>query len=183
MRKRAVPYDPERHDRRSIRLPAYDYRRAGGYFVTTCTQGRACLFGEVIGGQMRLNDRGRIADEEWRRTAEVRENVRLDAFVIMPNHMHGIIVIVDNDRRDTARRVPTREFGDPVSGSLPTIIGAYKSAVTKRINHLRGISGETVWQRNYYDHVIRNRDDLYRIRRYIQENPARWRRDRYYAAP
>jgi REP element-mobilizing transposase RayT len=110
----AVAYDPDRHDRRSMRLPAYDYRWAGAYFVTICTHEKRLLFGEVTRERMRLSPCGRVAADEWHRTAELRESVALDAFVVMPNHVHGIVVITDGpsgnrdshgNRRDTMHRV------------------------------------------------------------------------------
>jgi REP element-mobilizing transposase RayT len=189
-----MPYDPEKHDRRSIRLPDHDYGQPGAYFITLCTHGRTYLFGDVVDGRMRLNAFGRIVAEEWHRTERIRDNVALDAFVVMPNHVHGVVVITgdaddsdgtggsnSNRRRDTARRAPTgaiRRFGKPRPGSLPTIVGALKSAATRRINRWRGTPGEPVWQRNYYEHIVRGRRALQRIRQYIRQNPARWRRDR-----
>lgn len=187
-----MPYDPDQHNRRSIRLKGYDYTQPGAYFVTICTYKRVWLFGDVVDGRMRLNPFGRIVADEWRRTERLRDNVALDAFVVMPNHVHGIIVIAadpdgdgSNHCRDTARRVPTgtnRRFGQPRPGSLPTIVGAFKSACTRRINRLRVAAGAPVWQRNYYEHVVRNRRALERIRRYIRQNPARWHRDRNHPA-
>ena len=166
------------HHRHSLRLRGYDYAQAGAYFVTICTQGRECLFGEVVDGEMRLNEWGRIVGDEWMKTAEIRDEIELDAWVVMPNHCHGIVVLND-DGRGTARRTPTVEqFGQPVPGSIPTIIRAFKSAVTKRINELRGTPGNSLWQRNYYEHIIRNDDDLARIREYIVNNPLQWALDR-----
>jgi len=150
-----MSYDPTKHDRRSIRLPTWDYRWPGAYFVTVCTHGRASIFGAVRDGRMHRNPFGRIVAEEWDRTGH-RDNVVLDAFVVMPDHVHGVLhITADTDstpRRVTARRDPTcsdRQFGQPKSGSLPTIVGAFKSAVTKRINRLRKMHGASVWQRNF----------------------------------
>ncbi len=174
-----TPYDPERHHRRSIRLRGYDYTQPGAYFITIVTHERACLFGNVVNGAMQLNPLGEIVRAEWFKTAELRPSVQLDAdeFVVMPNHIHGIIWIVD-DVGARRRRAPTGEqFGKPVPGSIPTIVRAFKSAATKRINALRGTPGAPVWQRNYYEHVIRNDADLRHIRDYIQTNPARWALD------
>ena len=99
----------------------------------------------------------------------------LDAFIVMPNHIHGIII-----RRGTARRAPTVErFGKPVAGSLPTLVRAYKSAVTQGINTLRRTPGDSVWQENYYEHIVRSEAELNRIREYIATNPMRWGSDRY----
>ena len=185
--------------RQSRRLDDWDYTQAAAYFVTICTRDRVCLFGEVETGRMGLNRYGRIAAEEWRRTANLRDSVALDAFIVMPNHVHGIIVIQTDGnggpdvlRGDTARRVATatttdgagsssdRQCGRPQAGSLGTIVGAYKSAVTRCINQHRSVSGESVWQRNYHDHIIRNDEEWRRIRQYIRTNPARWHCDRLY---
>jgi REP element-mobilizing transposase RayT len=174
-----MTYDPKIHHRRSIRLKGYDYTSPGAYFVTVCVEDGECMFGDVINGEMELNVYGQIVREEWLRTVELRTNVELDALVVMPNHVHGIIMIVDDGvGRGTARRAPTTEqFGRPVSGSLPTIVRAFKSGATKRINEHRATPGATVWQRNYYEHIIRNDADLDRLREYIATNPARWELD------
>ena len=171
-------------------MQGYDYTQPGAYFVTICTYGREHLFGTVMDSGMQENELGGIVREEWFRTAQVRPYVRLydDEFVVMPNHIHGIIWIADDTvvarRRVGARRrrAPTREqFGKPVPGSIPTIVRAFKSAVTRRINILRGTPGAPVWQRNYWEHIIRTERALNAIRRYIQENPRRWELDRYNA--
>jgi putative transposase len=153
-------YNRDLHHRRSIRLPDVDYTEPGSFFVTICTAGKVCLFGEVVEEVVR-NDFGQVAEACWLEIPEHIPHVELDAFIIMPNHVHGIIGIVaqvpdevcslpHGDRgRGTACRAPTRRFADAQPGSLPTIIGAYKSAVTRRINVLRGTSGAPVWQRNY----------------------------------
>ena len=170
-------YDPGQHHRCSIRLRGYDYATAGVYFVTVCTEGRACLFGGVVGDGVRLNGTGRIVLDEWNKTAKMRSRVVLDQFVVMPNHIHGIVVFMDG--RGTLPRAPAVErFGKPTSDSIPTVIRLFKAATTKKINTHRGTPGAVVWQRNYYEHVIRNGDSLDRIRRYIADNPARWAFDR-----
>ncbi len=180
--------------RRSIRLQGYDYSGDGGYFLTICAHRRASLFGEIVDGQMQLSEWGEIVQQEWLQTAVVRPYVVLDDFVVMPNHFHAIVFIMkpDDQPRDVgtprpdgdtvgARRAvplqPQHAFGKPVAGSLPTIVGAFKSAVTKRINEQRGTPGTPVWQRNYYEHVIRNELSLNDIRSYVQTNPARWAED------
>jgi putative transposase len=277
-------FDPERHRRRSMRLKGYDYSQAGAYFVTICTQGRACLFGEVVEGEMRLNDAGRMVVAEWERLPALFPNVVLDAFVVMPNHIHGIVILTDpaDDATDgataigatisgattgratisgattggaTTRVAPTTAGDDatpvgaglvpalstmagddatPVGAglvpapstpaqSVPTpsvpapstpaqsvpapsvpvpstpapstpapstpaptlgdVIGAFKSRVT--VEYIRGVKtfgwtpfDRRLWQRNYYEHIIRNEEALNRIRRYIVENPIRWAFDR-----
>jgi REP element-mobilizing transposase RayT len=127
---------------------------------------------------MRLNELGEIVRDEWLKTAQLRPRVVLDAFVVMPNHIHGIIVLAD--RRGTLQRAPTtfERFGKPTSDSIPTIVRLFKSATARRINEHRGTPGAPVWQRNYYEHVIRNEDSLTMVRRYIAENPLRWHLDR-----
>ena len=177
-------YDPERHHRRSIRLKGYDYTQPGAYFITICTYQRASLFGQVVDGEMAVNEWGKIVREEWFRTTRVRPYVELfdDEFVVMPNHIHGIIWIVDDKHVGAQRRcAPTVEITptNVVPGSLGAIIRAFKSIVTKRINTLRGTPGASVWQRNYYEHIIRTERALNMIRRYIVENPLRWHIDRY----
>ena len=179
-----------KHHRRSIRLPGYDYTQPGAYFVTFVAHDRECLFGDVVDGVMRLNAFGEIVREEWFRTAVVRPYVMLapDEFVVMPNHIHGIIWITggrgdpvgrpydpvgrphDNDRDDQ------RSHG-PAAGSVGAIIGQIKSIAAKRINALRGTPAAPVWGRNYYEHIIRYETSLNRIRRYIAANPSQWAED------
>ena len=172
-----MPYNPDTYRRRSIRLKGYDYTQAGAYFVTVVTYGRECLFGDVVDGDMVLNENGQIIVEEWVRTADIRPNVSLDVFIVMPNHIHGIIMIADG--RGTLQRAPTTErFGQPTSNSIPTIIRLFKSVTTKRINVVRGRPGGAAWQRNYYEHIIRDEEDLCRIREYIVNNPLQWEVDR-----
>ena len=165
------------HHRRSIRLDGYDYTQAGAYFITICTYERECLFGNVVEGNMQPNDLGRIVADEWVKTADIRPEIGLDAWVVMPNHFHGIVVMING--RGTARRAPTTEqFGKPVAGSIPTIIRSFKSAATKRINEFRHTPGMPVWQRNYFEHIIRNKTALAKIREYIINNPQQWELDR-----
>ncbi len=172
-----MPYDPEKHHRRSIRLQGYDYSQPGAYFVTICVRNRECLLGDMVDGAMVLNDYGKIVESEWLKTAVVRPNVELDEFIVMPNHFHGIIFIID-DGRGTARRAPTGEqFGKPSVGSLPTIVRSFKSAATNGINQLQESWGSLFWQRGYHEHIIRSEGELDRIRKYIIENPIRWDQD------
>jgi REP element-mobilizing transposase RayT len=184
--------------RRSIRLRAYDYTQPGAYFVTICTHRYEAIFGRIMGTEMELSAYGRIVAEEWTRTGDLRANVHLDTYVVMPNHMHGIIWLVntmeetglaDEDTVDvfstacpwaSQRAHDGEQFAAPVAGSVPTVVRAFKSAVTRRINQLRGTPGHPVWHRSYYEHVIRDDDDLARIRRYIAQNCARWADDRFY---
>jgi putative transposase len=163
-------FDPQRHDRHSIRLPEYDYSQTGAYYVTIVAWQRECLFGQVVNGEMVLSKFGLVAKQQWEKLPNRFPHIELGAFVIMPNHMHGIIVITYG--RGTAenlngldsqpsRRASTREgFQKPVKGSIPTIVRSYKSAVSYRINLMRGTQDIPVWQCNYYEHVIRNEQDL-----------------------
>ncbi len=184
-----MKYDPGQRHRRSIRLHGYDYTQAGACFITVCTHNRECLFGDVVDGEMRLNEIGLIVQDEWMKTAVLRPCVVLDAFVVMPNHVHGIIVLT-GDCRGTLQRAPTdhraptahgthtiEQFGKPTSNSIPTIVRLFKSAATKRINEYRRTLGVPIWQRNYYEHVIRSEESLKRIREYIVHNPSRWAMD------
>lgn len=190
-----MKYNPEKHHRRSIRLKGYDYTRAGWYFITICVQNRECLLGAIRNGEMVLNDYGKIAAGEWVKTAEIRANITLDAHVVMPNHLHGIIVINPDGVGATGHVgaigpvAPTTFPITPTSDSSPiprlypnslgAIIGQYKSVVTKKIRKT-GLPGFK-WQRDYYEHIIRAETDLQRIREYIQTNPARWREDSLFA--
>jgi putative transposase len=172
--KSAMKYNPNLHHRRSIRLKGFDYTQAGEYFLTLCTHERGYLFGSIENEVVKLSDSGMIVKAEWLRTAQLRSDVELDEFIIMPNHMHAIIALC----RGASRRAPTREgFGKPVAGSLPTIVRLFKSSSARRINELRRTPGAPVWQRNYYEHVIRDQKELERIRDYIRLNPTRWPAD------
>ena len=180
-------FDPKKHHRRSIRLAAYDYSQPGAYYVTIVTWQRDCLFGEVVNREMVLNKFGLVAKQEWERLTKRFPKIELGSFIIMPNHMHGIIVITDG--RGTAgrstvevipipRRAPTQEgFQKPVKGSVPTMIRSYKSAVAYRINLMRQLQGVPVWQRNYWEHIIRNQQDLQNKTDYIEANPMLWDQD------
>jgi putative transposase len=157
-------FDPSIHHRRSIRLKGYDYTRVGGYFVTIVTHQRQHIFGEVVKGKMVLNEWGQVAQREWFRTAELRSYVELwdDEFVVMPNHVHGIIWMVNNES---------------AASPLGMIVRAYKSAVTFAINVLENQRGAVLWQRNYYEHIIRDEDDFQIKRGYIIANPSKWGKD------
>lgn len=173
-------FDPQKHHRRSIRLKEYDYAQPGGYFITIVTFQRECLFGEIVNGEMNFNGYGRVADECWRAIPEHFPYIELGAYVVMPNHMHGIIQIVDDHRRGTKYRAPTdrvrtERFGKPVVGSIPTIVRTYKAAVTRYLGREFNITN--IWQRNYYEHVIRNHKEWDRIHRYIEANPSNWAED------
>lgn len=175
-----MPFDPNLHRRRSIRLKDYDYTQSGAYFVTICTHGRECLFGEIdANGNMILSQYGEMVQDEWFKTAIIRSYVDLDAFVVMPNHVHGIILITSDAPVGATRRVaPTpndhHNPKGPKSKSLGAIVGSFKSSVSRHINEWRETAGAPVWQRDYYDVVIRNEAMLNTRRQYIETNPSRW---------
>ncbi len=154
-----------------MRLQGYDYSQAGGYFVTIVTQGRAALFGEVVNGEMRLNRHGEIVAETWQWLETQYPYVELGAWIVMPNHFHGILMITD-DCRGGSRTAPTGK-----QKSLGSLIGAFKTVSTKKINLLRNTEGAVVWQHNYYDHILRNQHDLELTWLYIDSNPAQWGSD------
>lgn len=170
-----MTYKSNYHRRRSIRLKEYDYTSSNWYYVTICTQGRQCIFGEIKESRMILNDHGKITEEELLKTKEIRKNVDLDYYVIMPNHIHVIIIIEGNNVGAIRRVAPTLQ-----RNSLGAIIGQFKSVVTKRINKLENHPGQSIWQRNYYEHIIRNEKDLFFTRKYIKLNPLKWELDKYY---
>ena len=185
-----MKYDPHKHQRRSIRLQGYDYSSRGAYFITICTQNRQCLFGEIDEGKMRLTPLGKIVKEQWNEIPSRFTGIAMDEFIVMPNHIHGIINIVgaplagaliadgQNDMGAHAKGAPAR--GAPTVG---TIIGAYKSLCVHHTlkwikqNEPNRILGK-LWQRNYYEHIIRDENELNRIRQYIIDNPEKWEMDR-----
>ncbi len=162
-------YDPTIHHRRSIRLRGYDYRQAGAYFVTINTHRYEPILGAVVAGAMAPNAYGQIIAEDWGWLAETFSSVDLDACIVMPNHLHGIIVITETT--DTLR-LP-----------LGRIVGAFKTRSTKHVNEWRETPGAPLWHRNYYEHIIRDDDDLHRIRAYILTNPARWSEESEHLSP
>jgi REP element-mobilizing transposase RayT len=206
------------HNRRSIRLRGYDYSEPGYYFITMCIDDRKQkLFGDVVDGKMVLNEMGAIVENELLITEKMRPNIKIDEYIIMPNHVHIVINIrrgtlpraqnTDGPRAQntdghetkwgTWQRAPTEigrdgdgmglktvptepkieQFGKPTSNSIPTIVRLIKSTTTKQINLLRHFPGKPVWQRDYYEHVVRNETSLFLIRKYVRENPVRWECD------
>jgi putative transposase len=171
-------YDPRIHHRRSIRLKEYDYTQPGAYFITICTEARQCLFGNVVKGEIQLNCLGQIALNYWLEIPEHFPQIELDSFVIMPNHLHGILVITDKPVGIQQCCVPRRErFGKPVRGSIPTVIRSYKGAVSKGINVVWKTKGQSIWQSNFYEHIGRDEKSVDNIRQYIRENPLVWAED------
>lgn len=168
-RANGVNFDPDKHHRHSIRLRDYDYSQPGAYFVTVCVKDRKCLFGEVMDGAMRLNDTGRAVQAEWVRLPERFLSVSLDEFVIMPNHLHGIIHV------GAPFMAPAEPGAINRALTLGEMVRTFKAASTRTIRR-SGTSFQ--WQRNYYEHVIRNENELARVREYIVNNPAQWALDR-----
>lgn len=159
--------------RRSIRMAGADYAGSGTYFVTICIEDRKCVLGAIVNEKVSLNSWGQIVNEEWLQTAVLRSSVFLGPYVIMPNHIHGIVMI-DNRANESSSAFSTRPLHPRVeAGSLGAIVRAFKSAVTRRIRLLN--EDQTfAWQRNYYEHIIRDADDEARIIEYILNNPNRW---------
>jgi REP element-mobilizing transposase RayT len=179
-------YDPKIHHRRSIRLEGYDYTQRGAYFVTLNVAQRDPIFGEVIDDEVRLSPIGEIVRDYWLRLPQIFP-IDLDAWVIMPDHLHGVIVMgeafggqnlgmaVGSHAPNASplhahRRRPHGTHPD----SLGAVVQNFKSVTTRKVNQQRGTPGGPVWQRNYYEHVVRDEGDLERIRRYITANPFRW---------
>ena len=155
--------------RKRLRLKNYNYSKEGAYFVTICTFRKWLILGDIINGKIVFNDWGKIVDKYWREIPEHFKDVQLDAYVIMPNHIHGIIII--NPCR--GRACPARTL----DGLLSIAIGSFKSAVTKHINEIRRTPGVEIWQRSFHDHIIRNDTDINRSRDYIINNPNQWQVD------
>ena len=174
-----------KNHRKSIRLKEYDYSSEGEYFITVVTHNRENLFGAISDGTMVLNDFGEIVRFTWHDLVNHNGNIELDEFVIMPNHVHGIVAIVgagskpgpaDDSFRAGRGPAPTMNDIDQ-KVELSEIVRQFKAFSAKRINKLRGISGIEVWQRGYYDHIIRSEKDYEAICNYIVENPQNWEND------
>ncbi len=191
-------YNAPKSNRKSIRLKEYDYSFPGWYYVTICTYNRTNLFGRAIHGKIVLNNLGTKVEEEWLKTKQIRANVDLDYYVIMPNHLHGLIIIEQsvenvtikgrgelnsptNNNPGHIQYAPTNYKLKSQSQTLGAIVRGFKSSVTKNLRELSGDAELRIWQRNYYEHVVRNELDLHNIRQYIQNNPLKWELDEYYS--
>ncbi len=174
-----------KRNRQSIRLPGYDYSAPGFYFITICTKNREHLFGEINGGVMKLSDSGKIAANIWTEIDQHYPLAKTDAFIVMPNHVHGIIEVFKPPVK-VIHELPLRVEGlvnNPKYRRkmlVPLLVGRYKMLVSKQINILRKTPGLSVWHRNYYEHIIRNEESLHRIREYITLNPLLWNKDRFH---
>jgi REP element-mobilizing transposase RayT len=167
----------ERLSRKSARLPFYEYNRPGGYFITICSHERLCLFGAITESTITLSPTGQLVQDCWLDLPN-HHKLELDYFIVMPNHVHSILMLTE---ASTAGRAPTLEsFQKPVVNSVPTIIRSYKSAVTKaaREHGMVGIDG--IWQRGYFERVLRNEHELIEARKYIEQNPQKWKLDQYH---
>jgi REP element-mobilizing transposase RayT len=195
-----MTYNPDIHHRHSIRLKDYDYSQAGAYFITICAWQRECLLGEIVNDEMMLNDMGRIVKSVWYGLSKHFSSIHLDEYMIMPNHFHGILYISEfvgvvgvkqglsalpasdlhgtKGKADDTFALPLHSVHGSVSGSLCSIVQNFKSVSTRKINKLRSNPGCPVWQRNYYERVIRNEDELSRAREYVVNNPIKWELDK-----
>ena len=183
-----MKYNPEIHHRKSIRLKDYDYSKEGLYFITICCQNREHLFGEIVDGQMILNGAGLMVEKEIIKTIEIRKNVKIEEYVIMPNHIHFIMEIL---KAGFSSGKPLQEIKSNENvGVLPmanpnklnpntvgSIVNQIKSKVTKEVRKNTNIYD--VWQKNYYENIIRNEKMYLKVIEYIKNNPARWDEDKY----
>jgi putative transposase len=195
-----MKYNPDIHHRRSIRLKNYDYSQAGLYFVTICAYQRQLLFGQIYDGKMQLNDYGIVTKNTWFDLINHISNIELHEFVVMPNHVHGIIQIVGAGSKpalhehnlsngtlrdigaglEPARTEPTTTESEKMEKNLSEIVRQFKTFSARKINHIRNLKGTPVWQRNYHEHIIRNETAYLKIAEYVQTNPQKWHDDCYF---
>ena len=197
-------YNPNIHHRKSIRLKGYDYSQAGLYFITICVQDRKCLFGKIVDDEMILNDAGKIADECWLEIPKHFPNAVLHEHIVMPNHVHGIVELIQNDvanvgaenflplpqNESPPNESPRNEFQKMIPRSIGSIVKGFKIGVTKWFrNNTNNIGVENlplhdkpsqIWQRNYHEHIIRDEQSYQRISEYIINNPKNWKDDKFY---
>ena len=180
-------YDSDKFHRRSIRLGGYDYSQDGSYFVTICTQHRLCLFGDVVLKKMILNDAGKMIKQEWNKLSQRFSFVQLSSFVIMLNHFHGILELSSSDVCENELDcMPDASQGQNIQSTVGCIIGAFKSITTNLYiegvrKHQWSAFYKRLWQRNFYEHIIRDQRAYDSIVRYIRSNPEKWRDDLYFA--
>jgi len=185
-----MSYNPEKHHRRSIRLKGYDYSQPGWYFVTICIQNREMILGNIENGMMILINIGKIINHHWQRQPHIFKNIELDRYQIMPNHLHGIIHIagVKHSEKHISEKLndsggnasPLQPPHGTVPGSLGAIMQNFQSVTARKINKIRKTPAARLWQRNYYDHIIRDENDYLTHWRYIEENPMKWHEDCYW---
>jgi REP-associated tyrosine transposase len=186
-----MPSPSSPYRRRSVRLQGYDYAQDGAYFVTICTANRACLFGQIVDGELRLDAFGEAVQRLWEDMPAHHRGVELDAFVVMPNHIHGIVVFAYDEgeaglattgaqetrRADEAGLATTTTTGAVRARrkrTLGTVVAGFKSAVSREARAGRIPAPVSLWQQGYYEHIIRSEAALDRIREYIANNPAKW---------
>lgn len=183
--------EPEKYHRQSIRMKGYDYTLPGAYFVTLLSQNRVCLFGEVENGEIKLSKIGQLVIDCWYGIPKMFNNIELDEFVLMPNHLHGILLINEAPGKgeafsdmNTSQHVLGLENASPLqprgtqSGSLSAVIQNFKSVSTRRVNQKFFKSGNKIWQRSFYERIVRNDRELNAIRQYILDNPLNWEMDK-----
>lgn len=180
--------------RKSLRLPGYDYSQDGWYYITLCLERRKCLFGSIIDGRMQLNVVGKMVDTYWNLLCQNYQNVYLDKYVIMPNHIHGIVilnnvgatlVVAQNNKKDISYSNISKAGTRPAP-TIGEIVGRFKSITTNvyiqnvKEHNWQGFE-KRLWQRNYYEHIVRDERDLNRIREYITSNPENWEKDELFS--
>jgi len=199
-----MKFDPQIHKRRSIRLKGYDYSQLGAYFVTICVNKKICLFGHIVDNKMILNDPGKMVVKIWSEIPQFYPGVAIDEHSVMPNHLHGIIILknrnagashcgrpIKNPQNDQSYSIPGQTQGpdptvDPTTQrrlTLGDVVGRFESFTThKYIDGVKNFNWEPfykkLWQRNYFEHIIRNNKDLFRIRKYTIENSTKWDKDK-----
>jgi putative transposase len=161
--------------RKSPRLKSYDYSQSGAYFITICSMNRQHLFGEIENGLMSLSELGELVRDHWEDLPKHFPMIELDAFVVMPNHLHGILLITDVGTQSIASETKTNK-----TPKLGTIVATYKAAVSRQVNRLSIVEGH-FWQGRYHDHIIRSEKTLNIIRQYVATNPERWEDDTFYS--
>jgi len=201
------PNDYSHYRRQSFRLQGYDYRREGMYFVTICTKDRLPYFGKIVDNQMILSEIGQIIHDNWYKIPQFSPHIVLDEFVVMPNHIHGILAIVSsvaslqsvaslhcNDATDATKNQFMSDIS-PKSGSISRVLNSYKGACSKEIKSVASLQRNDAtrqcndatnatgfdWQSKFHDRIIRNEDELYRIQNYIINNPHNWKDDENYS--
>lgn len=166
--------------RRSVRLPGYDYSRVGMYFVTICADQRRCIFGDIRRNTAVLSQIGEVVSSCWREIPCHFPHVKVETYVVMPNHVHGILTIQSKGPSATLLNKTARgmeSFGKPTPGSIPTIVRSFKAAASRHARESGLVAGEPIWQRGYYEHVLRNTREYIEATNYILLNPARWADD------
>jgi putative transposase len=174
-----MTFNPEKHHRRSIRLKNYDYSNSGVYFITICTHQRKYIFGHIHNSIMHLNPWGQIIAQEWEKSADIRQEIILGTWVVMPNHFHAIVQI-DRQTSPTQEPPPTNHPKRHMKPrSLSSLISSFKASATRQIRLITPQQNQPIWQRNYHEHIIRDRDAWEKINHYIDNNPKKWHSDRF----